>query len=46
MGQFDRVDQVSELVFSPDGTILVSGSYDGTTLLWDMKPYFSSNDVY
>ena len=26
------------LTFSPDGTILVSGSFDGTVLLWDLKP--------
>lgn len=30
---------VQDLAFSPDGTFLVSGSYDGTLLLWDMKPY-------
>ena len=30
---------VQDLAFSPDGTLLVSGSYDGTILLWDMKPY-------
>lgn len=30
---------VQDLAFSPDGTLLVSGSYDGTLLFWDMKPY-------
>ncbi|MDE0016220.1 MAG: WD40 repeat domain-containing protein [Candidatus Poribacteria bacterium] len=30
---------VESVAFSSDGTILASGSYDGTTLLWDMKPY-------
>lgn len=30
---------VQELTFSPDGTLLASGGYDGTIMLWDLKPY-------
>ncbi len=30
---------VQDLAFSPDSTLLASGSFDGTILLWDMKPY-------
>lgn len=33
---------VEYLTFSSDSTLLASGSYDGTILLWDMKPYFGN----
>ena len=33
---------VQSLAFSPDNTLLVSGSHDGTILLWDVKPFINS----
>ncbi|MDE2832798.1 MAG: hypothetical protein OXN20_21985 [Gemmatimonadota bacterium] len=32
-------NRISSIVFSPTGTTLVSGSGDGTALLWDMSAY-------
>lgn len=32
---------IQDISFSPDGTLLASGSFDGTLLLWDMTPYLT-----
>lgn len=43
---WSHTTDIQSLAFSPDGTLLASGSYDGTILLWDMKPYFSHIDAH
>lgn len=37
-----HTSDVQDLAFSPDGEFLLSGSYDGTILLWDMKPFINT----
>ena len=33
---------IQDLALSPDDALLASGSFDGTILLWDMKPFIGS----
>ena len=34
-----HMNDITDLAFSPNSELLASASFDGTILLWDMKPY-------
>lgn len=38
---YGHTSDIQTLTYSPDGTLLVSGGFDGTLLIWDMKPYLN-----
>ena len=37
-----HASDVQDVAFSRDGTLLASGSFDGTVLLWNMEPFINS----
>ena len=37
-----HTSDIQSLAFSPDNTLLASGSHDGTILLWDVRPFIDA----